>query len=159
MRRQIWKSMQGVGKSTENTVDFKYLRTTMKNQNWIKEWINIGLKLGNSLYHTLIPHASSLLAVIKIEVYRSIILSAVLMDAKFCLLHEGMNVLLRVFMIGVLRNILVLDSLEKLRKAAISFGVSVRPSAWNNSALTGRIFLKFDIWICFENPYRKFKLH
>jgi hypothetical protein len=56
-----------------------------------------------------------------------------------------MNVLLRVFMIGVLRNILVLDSLEKLRKAAISFGVSVRPSAWNNSALTGRIFLKFDI--------------
>jgi hypothetical protein len=36
----------------------------------------------------------------------------------------------------------------KLRKATVSFVVScpsVRPPAWNNSALTGRIFMKFDI--------------
>jgi len=25
--------------------------------------------------------------------------------------------------------------------------MSVRPSAWNNSALIGWIFMKFDIWI------------
>jgi len=48
-------------------------------------------------------------------------------------------------MIRVLRNILILDSFAKLRKGTISFGVSVRPSAWNNLALTGRSFLKFDI--------------
>jgi len=37
----------------------------------------------------------------------------------------------------------------KLRGATISFvmcvSLSVRPSAWNNSAPTGRIFMKFDI--------------
>jgi len=36
---------------------------------------------------------------------------------------------------------------------------SVRPSAWNNSALTGRIFMKFDVWVFFENLWRKFKFH
>ena len=34
---------------------------------------------------------------------------------------------------------------------------SVRVSAWNNSALTGRIFMKFVIWVFFENLSRKFK--
>jgi len=38
-----------------------------------------------------------------------------------------------------------LDVLEKLRKATISFLMSVRLTAWNNSASTGRIFMKFDI--------------
>jgi len=40
-----------------------------------------------------------------------------------------------------------LDAFAKLRKANISFVTSVCPSAWNNWALTGRIFLKmkFDI--------------
>jgi len=37
-----------------------------------------------------------------------------------------------------------LGAFTKLRKAAISF-MSVRPSAWNNSAPTGRIFTKFNI--------------
>ena len=43
----------------------------------------------------------------------------------------------------------------KLRKATISFVMSVRPSAWNNSAPTGRIFMKFDIWLFFENSVGK----
>ena len=51
----------------------------------------------------------------------------------------------------------------KLRKATISFIMSVRPtdppSAWNNSALTGRIFMKFDIWVFLEYLSRKFKFH
>jgi hypothetical protein len=36
---------------------------------------------------------------------------------------------------------------------------SVRLSAWNNSASTGRIFIKFYIWICLETLSRKFKFH
>jgi hypothetical protein len=37
--------------------------------------------------------------------------------------------------------------------------LSVCPPAWNNSAPTGRIFVKFDIWEFFENLSRKFKFH
>ena len=36
---------------------------------------------------------------------------------------------------------------------------AVRLSAWNNSAPTGRIFMKFDIWVFFETLSRKFKFH
>ena len=35
--------------------------------------------------------------------------------------------------------------------------LSAYPSTWN-SASTGRIFMKFDIWVLFENPLRKFKV-
>jgi hypothetical protein len=37
--------------------------------------------------------------------------------------------------------------------------MSVCRSAWNNSAPTGRIFMKFDVWVCFENLSRKLKFH
>jgi len=46
-----------------------------------------------------------------------------------------------------------------MRKVTISFVMSVRPSAWNNSAPTGRIFIKFDIRGFFENLLRNFKFH
>jgi hypothetical protein len=54
-----------------------------------------------------------------------------------------------------------LGAFAKLRKAAISFvmSVSVCPSAWNNSAPTGRIFMKFEISRFFENLSRKLKFH
>jgi hypothetical protein len=52
-----------------------------------------------------------------------------------------------------------LGTVVKLRKATISFVKSVRPSAWNNSAPTGQIFMKFDIWVFFEDLLRKFKFH
>jgi hypothetical protein len=42
----------------------------------------------------------------------------------------------------------------KLQKAAISFVMFVRQSAWNTSVPTGRIFTKFGIYfskICREN--------
>ena len=38
-----------------------------------------------------------------------------------------------------------------------SVGVFVQ-SAWDNSAPTGRIFMKFDIWVFFENLFRKFQV-
>jgi hypothetical protein len=40
---------------------------------------------------------------------------------------------------------LFLGEFAKLRKATISLVMSVHPSAWKNSANTGRIFMKFDI--------------
>ena len=46
---------------------------------------------------------------------------------------------------------LFLGEYAKLWKATISFIVSVRPSAWNNSAPTGRIFMKFDIRVFLKN--------
>ena len=36
---------------------------------------------------------------------------------------------------------------------------SFRPSAWNNSAPTGRILIRFDILAFFENLSRKFMFH
>jgi len=38
-----------------------------------------------------------------------------------------------------------LDAFAKLRKATVSFIMSVRLSAWNHSASTGSIFMKFYI--------------
>jgi len=57
-----------------------------------------------------------------------------------------------------------LRAFAKLRKATISFVRYVRPSiylsvclsAWNNSAPTGRIFMKFYMWAFFESLQRKF---
>jgi len=42
----------------------------------------------------------------------------------------------------------------KLRQAIISFAMSVSPSPWNSSAPTGRIFIKFDIWVFFEKSVK-----
>jgi hypothetical protein len=50
-----------------------------------------------------------------------------------------------------------LGAFAKLRKATIGFVTPVRLSAWNNSAPTARIFMKFDIGG--ENLSRKFKLN
>jgi hypothetical protein len=52
-----------------------------------------------------------------------------------------------------------LDVFAKLRKACTSFAISVCLSAWNNSAPSGRIIMKFDIWVFFENMSRTFKFH
>ena len=53
----------------------------------------------------------------------------------------------------------LLGAFTKLREATISFVMSVRLSACNNSALTGRIFMKFYILRIFENMSTKFKFH
>jgi hypothetical protein len=47
----------------------------------------------------------------------------------------------------------------KLRKVTVGSVMSVRPSAWNNAAPTGRIFMKFDIGTFFENLSRNSKFH
>jgi hypothetical protein len=45
----------------------------------------------------------------------------------------------------------------KLQKAAVIFVMSPLLSAWNNSAPTGYIFMKFDISAVFEKPSRILK--
>ena len=69
---------------------------------------------------------------------------------------------------GILVNRLVLGqnflqysgAFAKLRKATICFVMSVRPSvrpsAWNNSAPTGRNSMKFDIWVFFRKSFEIF---
>jgi len=57
-------------------------------------------------------------------------------------------------------------SFVKLQRANNSFVISyrlsvhtyIRPSAWDNSAATGRIFMKFDIWTYLENLSRKIQV-
>ena len=44
-------------------------------------------------------------------------------------------------------------------EATISFVMSFRLSAWNNSAPSGWNFRKFDIWVFFESLSRIFKFH
>jgi hypothetical protein len=39
----------------------------------------------------------------------------------------------------------LLGAVAEFRKLTVSFVMSVRPAAQNNSAPTGRIFMKFDI--------------
>ena len=57
----------------------------------------------------------------------------------------------------------VLDAFAILWKPTISVVMSVclsvRPSARNISAPSGRNFMKFCIWVFFENPSWKFKFH
>jgi hypothetical protein len=56
--------------------------------------------------------------------------------------------------------VLFLGVLTKLRKATISFVIlSICPSTWNNSAPTGRIFIKFGILVFFENLLRALKFN
>jgi hypothetical protein len=52
-----------------------------------------------------------------------------------------------------------LGAFPELRKSLISFVMFACPYAWNNSAPTGRIFVKFHTLLFFENLSRKFKFH
>ena len=54
--------------------------------------------------------------------------------------------------------VVVLCALPELEKAIISV-MSVRLSAWNNSAPIGRVFIKIDTKVFFENLSRKVKFH
>jgi hypothetical protein len=46
-----------------------------------------------------------------------------------------------------------------LKRLLTSSCLYVRLSSWNNLAPTGRILMKFDIWVFFENLSWKFKCH
>jgi hypothetical protein len=85
--------------------------------------------------------------------------------ARRCQLYENILSHKYAFMVNLCRRQQYklyqqfIGALAKLRKATISVAISVRPSAWKNSVPTGRIFLKFDVWVFFENLSRKSKFH
>jgi hypothetical protein len=60
--------------------EFKYMGTTLTNQNFIQEEIKGTLKSGNACYHSVqdLLSSSSLSRNLKIKIYRSIILTVVL---------------------------------------------------------------------------------
>ena len=66
--------------STERVEEFKYLGTTLTDQNSIQEEIKSRLKLGNACYHSVQNLLSSRLLSknLKIKTYRTIILPVVL---------------------------------------------------------------------------------
>ena len=47
---------------------------------------------------------------------------------------------------------------EKWLRFVISVRLSVRRSKWNNSASSGHILMKFDIWLIFEKSVEKIKV-
>ena len=70
--------------SIERVEDFKYLGTTLTNQNSIQKEIKSRLKLGNACYHSVqnLLSSSLLSKHLKIDIYRTINLSVVCMDLK-----------------------------------------------------------------------------
>ena len=73
-------SMKMDNSSIERVEEFRYLGTTLTNQNSIQEEIKCRLKLGNACYYSVQKlWASSLLSkTLKIKIYRTIILPVVL---------------------------------------------------------------------------------
>ena len=93
--------------SLERVEEFKYLETTVTNQNSIQEEIKSRLKSGNACYHSVQNRLSSSLLSkhLKIKIYRTIILPVVLYacETRSLTLREGPR--LRVFENRVLRRI------------------------------------------------------
>jgi len=70
--------------TVESVEEFKYLRTTLTNQNSIAKEIKSRLKSGNACYHSVQNLLSSRLVSknLKIKIYRTIILPVVFMGVK-----------------------------------------------------------------------------
>ena len=93
--------------SIERLEEFKYLGTTLTNQNSIQEEIKRRLKLGNVCYHSVqnLLFSSLLSKNLKIKIYRIIILPVVLYGFETWSLTLREEHRLRVFENRVLRRI------------------------------------------------------
>ena len=89
--------------------EFKYLGTTLTDQNSIQEEIKSKLKLGNACYHSVQNLLSSMLLSknLKIKIYRTIILPVVLYGYETWSLTLREERRLRVFESRVLRKVFV----------------------------------------------------
>ena len=75
---------------------------------------------------------------------------------KMCFMLRGGNAR-KCFRTRFENLFIILGDFANLWKATSSFFMSVRPSAWDNSAPTGRILINFHIWVFFEYVSRKCK--
>jgi len=77
-------SMKIDNSSFERVEEFKYLETTLRDQNSILEEIKSRLKTGNACYHSVQNLLSSRLLSknLKIKIYRTIILPVVLYECE-----------------------------------------------------------------------------
>jgi len=93
--------------SIERVEEFKYLGTTLTNQNYIQEEIKSRLKLGNACYYLVLNLLSSRLLSknLKIKMYRTIILPVVLYGCETWSLTLREERRLRVFENRVLRRV------------------------------------------------------
>ena len=102
-------SMKMDNSSIERVEEFKYLGTTLTNQNSIQEEIECRLKLGNASYYSVQNLLSSSLLSktlkIKIYIYRTIILLVVLYGCETWSLTLREEHRLRVFENSVLRSV------------------------------------------------------
>jgi hypothetical protein len=92
-------------KFLERVEQFKYLGTTLTNQNFIPEYIKRKLNSGNACYHSVQNLLSSSLLVKYTKIYKTVLLSAVLYECKTWSLTLTEEHRLRVFENRVLRKI------------------------------------------------------
>jgi hypothetical protein len=102
------RDIEIANRSLENVSQFKYLGTTVTNQNLIQEEIKRRLSYGNDCYHSVQSLLSSRLLSrnLKMRIYKSIILPVVLYGCKTWSLTLREEYRLRVFENKVLRKIL-----------------------------------------------------
>jgi len=107
MQDEVTVCMKTDNSSFERVEDFKYLATTLTNQNSIQEEIKSRLKSGNACYHSVqnLLSSSLLSKNLKIKIYRTVILPVVLYGCENGSLTLREERRLRVFENRALRRI------------------------------------------------------